>query len=192
MKKLIVCLILFFSFAPAQAAQWQLDTGHSAVMFGIKHIFSQVRGQFTDMELDMEFDPENADKGQIAFTVKVASINTFIAKRDQHLRSPDFFDAAKYPTLSFISTSIQPLGNRQYQVNGLLTVKEITRELSVVLVYLGQKSNPFNPDQQVGGFETRFEINRLDYGVGNGKFYDMGVVDKTVEVLVSVEVFKID
>ena len=190
MKKILIILAFCLMITPAHAAQWKLDPGHSAVMFGIKHIFSEVRGVFHDLELDMEFDPARPGLGRIAFTVKTKSVNTFNHKRDQHLRSPDFFHTSRFPRMDFVSNRITDLGNNRYQVNGELTVKGKTRDISVTLVYLGQTANPFNPAQQVAGFETRFEINRLDYGVGNGKFYEMGVVDKTVAVLVSVEVFK--
>ena len=191
MKKLIpIALILLCLALPAQAAQWELDAGHSSVMFETKHIFSAIRGQFTGIKAQMTFDPNQPTQGQIFFEVDTATINTLNTKRDQHLRSKDFFNTSRYPKMQFRSMAVIPLGNNNFQVKGRLTLKETTREMDVEMKFLGQAPNPFKPKQTVGGFEARFRINRLDFGVGTGKFYEMGVVDKDVEILISVEMFR--
>ncbi|MFC1829751.1 YceI family protein, partial [Thermodesulfobacteriota bacterium] len=79
-------------------------------------------------------------------------------------------------------------GGNKYILEGKMTVKDVTKDMRLKVVFLGEKENPFKKNKMVAGFETRFKINRLDFNVGNGKFYEMGVVDKDVEVLISLEV----
>ncbi len=197
MKNLHLALTVIFLFGQAllpsglKAAQWQLDPGHSAILFQVRHIFSITPGQFTDFTVDMTLDPATPEKGSIVFEVDAGSINTLNTKRDQHLRSGDFFKTSQYPKLSFRSTAITPMGKNKFRLKGELTLKGTTRTIEVELAYLGAKPNPFKPKVTVGGFETRFTINRLDFGVGSGKFYEMGVVDKDVEILISVEMFQV-
>lgn len=173
--------------AHAAAPVWELDMAHSGIHFGIQHIFSTVKGYFDDFKADIRFDPRNLDQSSFDFTVAVKSINTNNTKRDNHLLSGDFFDAGKFETMRFKSTSIKHQGGDQYTVMGTLTVKDVSRDISVPFTFFGTKPNPFNPKQLVAGFEARMTIDRLAYGVGNGKFLEMGVVGKDAEVLITVE-----
>ncbi|MBW2193267.1 MAG: YceI family protein [Deltaproteobacteria bacterium] len=136
------------------------------------------------------FDPDSPEKSKFEFTVKVDSINTGIGKRDNHLRSDDFFAADKYPQMMFKSSRVTPAGKNKYILEGKMTVKDVTKDMRLEVVFLGQKENPFKKSKMVAGFETRFKINRLDFHVGSGKFYEMGVVDKDVEVLISLEAIR--
>ena len=122
--------------------------------------------------------------------VMVKSINTGNGKRDGHLKSGDFFDAKKYPKMTFTTTSVKHVKDDMYEVEGKMTVKDVAKTVSVPFTLLGVTDHPFDKGSQVAGFEARMTIDRLAYNVGGGKFYDMGVVGKDVEVFITLEVMR--
>ncbi len=174
--------------ALAQQEKWDIDPAHSSITFDIRHTFAVVRGVFLDFSGTVVFDPDAKMLHKCDFEVQVDSVNTHITQRDDHLRTPDFFDAARYPTMRFDTTEIKKRADNQYAVTGTLTIKDVSQTITVPVTFLGVRDNPLNPKQQVAGFETEFSIDRLAYHVGSGKFYDMGVVGKDVSVMVSLEV----
>jgi polyisoprenoid-binding protein YceI len=188
----IVCfLLLSLLIIPAAHSaddNWELDKAHSNVYFSVDHIFSKVRGHFNDFSTDIVFNPEALDKSSFTFTIKVNSIDTNISKRDKHLVSADFFDAGKHPTMTFTSTSVTVGEGGVYNVAGKLTVKGKSYDSTLPLVLAGVKEHPAVPGTEVAGFNGKILIDRLSYGIGTGKFYEMGVVGKDVEVFVSLEV----
>ena len=181
--------ITFFlnTYAYASAPEWKIDPAHSGIYFSIDHIYSSVKGFFPDFEGDIKFDPSNLDESRFAFNVKVRSIDTNNGKRDGHLLSDEFFDAKKFPEMSFESKSIKHLEANNYQVVGTMTVKDVSKTITLPFIYFGFKQHPLQPKLDVAGFETRMVIDRLAYNVGNGKYYKMGVVGKEVDVLISLE-----
>lgn len=192
---------LFFSFVLALtlicssqgfAAEqnWAVDQAHSGVYFDIRHTFATVRGQFEEFSAAIEFDPKNVVAGSVSFEVKTKSVNTGIAKRDNHLRSEDFFAVKEFPAMTFQSTGLKSKTGDQYTLEGKLTIKGNTKDVAIPLTYLGTRENPFKPDQMVAGFEARFSIDRLDYQVGTGKFLEMGVIGNQVDILIALEVLK--
>jgi polyisoprenoid-binding protein YceI len=184
----IITLAYFLAAQPAAMAyEWQLDKGHSGIMFEVKHIYSTIRGNFDDFSGVVIFDPSQPEKSRADFSVKVDSIYTGIAKRDNHLRSDDFFASGTYPEMTFKSTRVTHVEGNRYAFEGQMTVKDVTRDMALQFIYLGQTESPFKKDQMVAGFETRFSIDRLEFNVGKGKFYEMGVVGKDVDVLISLE-----
>jgi polyisoprenoid-binding protein YceI len=192
MKKLLLIVLSLFLLGPGHlmAHEWELDSVHSGITFEIKHIYSTVSGRFTDFRGDVFFDPKRLDNSRFNFTVKVDSIDTHNGKRDNHLRSADFFNASKYSVMRFKSSRVSHAGGNKYILEGKMTVKDITKAVTVEFIYWGQKANPFKKNQMVAGFETRMKINRLDYHVGGGKFYKMGVVGKDVDILISLEMIR--
>lgn len=183
-------VLLFAQPLMAASANWEIDKAHSNFYFTVKHIFSYVRGHFNDFSGLVVFDPAHPDKSKFVFEVKVASIDTNIAKRDKHLLSADFFDADQYETLTFESNGVTPKGGNVYDVAGKFTVKGKSYDLVLPFTFDGPKDHPAAKGKEVAGFNTTVTIDRLAYGVGTGKFYDMGVVDKDVEILVSLEVMR--
>jgi len=157
------------------------------MLFEIKHIYSTVRGHFSDFSGDVFFDPDHLDKSKFDFVVRVDSINTNNEKRDNHLRSDEFFAAGQYPEMTFTSYRVSHSGGNKYVLEGKLTIKDVTRDMSLKFIYWGQKQNPFKKNEIVTGFDTRFTINRLDFHVGDGKFHKMGVVGKNVDILITLE-----
>lgn len=193
MKKIITIILLavalgLVSFsAHADTPAWDIDKDHASIVFSVKHIYAIVSGHFRDFNGEIRFDPENLGQSRFDFSVKVKSIDTLNTKRDNHLLSGDFFDAGKYPVMTFKSSSIKHLQADQYSVEGTLTVKDVSRNVTVPFTFFGSKPHPFNPQQLVAGFEARMTIDRLEYHVGGGKFLKMGVVGKDVDVLITIE-----
>lgn len=192
MKKMYLGLLagLFFLFAVsahAEAPAWTIDKVHSGIYFSIQHIYSTVKGQFNEFDGKIHFDPDNLEQSRFDFTVNVNSIDTKTPKRDSHLLSGDFFDAKTYPVMTFKSASIKHVENERYTVEGILTVKDVSRTVTIPFTFFGTKPNPFNPKQQVAGFEARMTLDRLEYHVGNGKFLKLGVVGKEATVLITIE-----
>jgi polyisoprenoid-binding protein YceI len=192
MKKIIYLILslLLLGQTHVMAHEWKIDSNHSGILFDIKHIYSTVRGHFSDFSGDVFFDPDNLGKSKFDFVVKVDSINTNNGKRDTHLRSDDFFAASKYPVMTFKSSRVSHAGGNKYVLEGKMTIKGVTKNMVLEFIYWGQKENPFKKNEVVAGFDTRFNINRLDFQVGDGKFYKMGVVGKDVDVLISLEVVR--
>lgn len=189
MKKiaLFVLLILVFGQTQAQAYEWKLDQAHSNFYFDVKHIFSTIRGQFMEFSGNVVFDPAKLNMSKFDFVIKVDSINTNIGKRDTHLRSDDFFSAAKYPEIRFTSSKVTLAGGNKYLVNGRLTIKDVSKDITLEFIYLGEKENPLKPGAMIAGLDARTSIDCLAYNVSDGKFYKMGVVGKDVDILVSLE-----
>ena len=189
MKRIMLLTLagLILATAPAGAHTWKIDPHHSGIMFEVKHIYSQTRGQFNEFSGVMQFDPAAPEKAKFDFEVSVDSIDTRIPKRDNHLRSPDFFDAARFPKMRFVSGKDTPAGDNRFFLDGKLTIRDVTKDFRVEFIFFGETESPFQKGTMVGGFETRFEIDRLDFHVGSGKFHKMGVVDKSVRVLISLE-----
>lgn len=192
MKKILFTLLFFVSFWPLQAMaqEWKLDPVHSNFYFEVQHTFATVRGQFSDFTGNVSFSPDNPDKSKFDFTIKVDSIDTRVGKRDTHLRSSDFFDAAKYPLITFKSEKVSPAGENKYLVEGKLTIKDVSKAVALEFIYHGQKENPLKAGEIVAGLDSRLSIDRLGYHVGDGKFSTMGVVGKDVGVLITLELLR--
>lgn len=184
------CLLLSAQHAPADSEKWELDRAHSNVYFDIRHTYATVRGQFDEFSGAVRFDPENLPASTVILEVDTASVNTGIPNRDNHLRSEEFFAVKDYPSMSFQSTAVRAKEGGQYILEGRLTIKGRTREIAIPFTYFGMRENPLKKGQMVAGFETRFSINRLEYGVGTGKYLKMGVIGDTVDILITLEVVK--
>ena len=187
---LAVALLVGCLAAPLQAAavrSWDIDRDHSNIFFSIDHIFAKVHGRFTDFTGTFLFDPDNLKDSAISFAIKVKSIDTGIGKRDKHLLSDEFFDESQFPLMTFTSTSITKAGENTYNVNGKLTIKGVTYDLLLPLVFAGKKDHPVMKGTEVAGFNGTVTLDRLAYKVGNGKFYQMGLIGKEVEVQVTLE-----
>lgn len=184
---IVVITVLLFSQSHAAAPAWQLDEAHAGVYFSVDHIYSATRGYFEKFTATIHFAPDDLAGSRFEFDVRVKSIDTGNSKRDDHLMSADFFDAKKYPSMTFTSTAVRHVKDNQYVVDGQMTVKDVSQSVSVPFTLLGIKPHPFDAKSEVAGFEARMIIDRLAYHVGGGKFYDMGVVGKDVEVLITLE-----
>ncbi|WP_027362431.1 YceI family protein [Desulfospira joergensenii] len=183
-----IMTLIFFLTSAAYANEWKLDPDHSEVRFKIRHIHTTISGQFPDFQGEIFFNPEKLDKSRFDFTVKVDSVNTGNGKRDNHLRSKDFFDADSYPVMTFASSKIIRKSENIYELHGDMTIRGVTRSIQIPVLFFPPKPHPFDKKKLVAGFESGFSLARLDYNVGNGKFLKMGVVGENVDVELAMEV----
>ncbi|OZI07872.1 polyisoprenoid-binding protein [Siphonobacter sp. BAB-5385] len=168
MKKLALSL-LFTAFSLASMAQstWKVDKNHAQLKFDVTHTgISTVSGAFTDFDATVTATKEDFSDATFEFTGQTASINTGVEKRDAHLKSPDFFDAAQYPTLTFKSTSLKKDGADKYKLMGNLTLHGVTKPVTLDLWYRGTITNP-NNKKQAAGFRATGTIKRSDFGIGS-------------------------
>ena len=179
---------LFITTAQAKPSGWEFDEAHSRIYFDIRHTFAMVRGQFDDFSGNIVIDPVNNAVVQCDMEIRVESINTGIQKRDNHLRSKDFFDVEQYPLMKFLSREVKHIGGNRYEIIGYLTIKDVTQKIIVPFTFLGIRDNPLDPNQRVAGYEGKFTIDRLAFHVGTGQFSDMGAVGKDVDIIVTFEV----
>jgi polyisoprenoid-binding protein YceI len=166
MKKLSF-LIAALSLSLASYAQtWTNDKSHSKIGFSLSHMMvSETEGNFKDFDATVTSAKPDFSDAVFAVTIKVKSINTDDEKRDEHLKNPDFFDAEKYPTITFKSTSIKKTGAKTYQLTGNLTMHGVTKVVKWNLAVGGQTVHPYTK-KEVAGFKLTGKINRLDFGVG--------------------------
>ena len=182
---LLVFIIAQSAFAAVR--EWEVDSAHSNVYFSVDHIFSKIQGHFNQFTARVNFDPANLKESRFLFEMKVDSIDTGNGKRDKHLLSADFFDAGKYPLITFESKTITEVGNGVYALAGKLNIKGKEYDLTLPLTLAGIKDHPAVQGKQVVGFNGKIPVDRLALGVGDEKFYKMGIVGKDVEVFVSLE-----
>ncbi|WP_314244302.1 YceI family protein [Streptomyces kutzneri] len=152
---------------PALAAltgDYVIDAAHSSIGFTVRHaMVTNVRGAFTEHEGTLHLDGADPARSTASIDVKIASVDTGIADRDGHLRSGDFFDAETFPLMTFRSTEARQLGGDTYRVTGELTIKDVTRPLSIDLEFNGSATDPYGNERV--GFEGSTEILRSDWGL---------------------------
>jgi polyisoprenoid-binding protein YceI len=171
----VALLLAFAAVSRAAVTTWEFDPVHSKPTFTIRHLFGMVPGHFNGFSGTVKLDEDKIVNSSVEVTIQTASISTDNEKRDQHLRSPDFFDAAKYPTITFRSTKVEPAKTKDvYEVTGDLTIRDVTRPVVVQVQVLGIGPDPFNPNGKRAGFIASTTINRLDYGVKWNKTLDNG------------------
>ncbi len=175
--------------ANAQAATWSIDASHTRVGFKVRHLMvSWVQGEFADVSGTVEYDPAAPTKTGATVTVQMASVDTRDAKRDEHLRSADFFDVAKHPTMSFTSKSVKQGAGQSLLVSGDLTIRGVTKPVTLTVDGLGQPVTDPWGNQRVGASATA-TINRQDFGVSWNGTLDSGgvVVGDDVQLVIDVE-----
>ncbi|MGW6574859.1 YceI family protein [Streptomyces sp. NPDC054945] len=152
---------------PALAAltgDYVIDPAHSSIGFTVRHaMVTNVRGAFTEHEGTLHLDGADPARSTASIDVKIASVDTGIADRDGHLRSGDFFDAETFPLMTFRSTEARQLGGDTYRITGELTIKDVTRPLSIDLEFNGSATDPYGNERV--GFEGSTEIQRSDWGL---------------------------
>jgi polyisoprenoid-binding protein YceI len=178
---LAVGLVTAFSVPVSAAEKYQLDPAHTSVVYRIKYSgVTFVYGRFNGPAGTFVFDEKSPAKSSIEMQVDVNNIDTAVEKRDNHLRSPDFFNAAEHPLVTFKSTSVKKLDSDTYQVSGDLTLLGNTRKLTVNAKHTGSGKDPWGNFQR--GFETSFTIKRSDFGMD----FMLGGLSDEVDITVSV------
>lgn len=176
----------------ARASSWEIDGAHSSAQFSIKHLMvSNVRGEFSKVAGTLNLDDKDITKSSVDVSIDVNTINTREAKRDAHLKSPDFFDAAKFPALTFKSKKVEKAGADKLKVTGDLTIHGVTKE--VVLNVEGPSAeikDPFGNTRR--GATATAKINRKDFGLNWNKALEAGgvLVGEEVNITIDVELLK--
>ena len=175
---------------PLAADVHTIDAGHSEVSFQIRHLVTQVRGNFNDYEGTINLDPANLEKSSVDFRIKAASIDTNHADRDKHLRAEDFFFVEKHPEITFKSKSVKKTGKDTYDVAGTLTMRGVSKEVTLPVAYLGAVKDPWGNEK--AGFATEVTLNRKDYGINWNAALDNGgfVLSDEVKVSINLETQK--
>lgn len=148
-------------------AKWTIDAAHSVAAFSVKHMtVANVRGQFNNITGTIEFDQANPGSSSVTAEIEVAGITTGVRKRDDHLLSADFFDASKYPKITFKSTTVEGTGGNRARISGDLTIRGITRPVTMEAEYFGPVKSPENlGGETTVGFSASLMINRQDFDI---------------------------
>jgi polyisoprenoid-binding protein YceI len=179
------------SSAPSvTTATWQLDPAHSSVEFSVKHMMmTTVRGRFKEVRATLTADEEHPEGCCVDAEINVASIDTGNADRDKHLRSPDFFDAERYPKITFTSKRIEgrPAGSGdRFQVVGDLIIRDTTQEVTLDCVFEGRGPDPWGKER--AGFSGHTEIDRRDWGLRWNQAMETGGVLVANKLRIELEV----
>lgn len=193
MKKAVLVLVFFLltiSFSNAQT-KWNLDKSHSKVHFTVSHlVITDVMGQFKNFDANIETSKDDFTDAKINFSVEVSSIYTENEKRDTHLKSDDFFNAEKFPKMTFAGKSLKKVGGKKYKLTGDFTIRDITKQVTLDVIYNGTIKDPWGNTK--AGFKITGSVNRFDYNLKWNVLTEAGgaVVGKTVYITIDLELDK--
>jgi polyisoprenoid-binding protein YceI len=166
---------------------WNLDPSHSEVTFKVKNMMiTNVSGSFTDFSVSASTEGEDFTKSEISFSAKAASVTTGAEQRDQHLRSAEFFDSEKFPEIKFKTTKYEKIDNENHKLHGDLTIKGITKSISLHVEYGGISKDPWGNIK--AGFTVTGKINRKDFGLNWNATLETGGVMVSEEVRINCEI----
>jgi polyisoprenoid-binding protein YceI len=178
--------------AAAQASTWNIDPDHSSIGFKVRHMMvTNVKGEFAKFKGALTLDDKDITKSKVEVTIDTASVNTRVVKRDDDLRSPNFLDVARFPTMSFVSRKVEKAGEGKLRVTGDLTLHGVTRE--VVLDVEGPSAEGKDPwGNMRRGASAATQINRKDFGLTWNKTIETGgvLVGDEVNIMLEVEMIK--
>ncbi len=175
---------------PPPAGKYELDQAHTMVEFVARHIFTRVRGRFTDFSGTIEI-ADTPEASSAVIEVATASVQTNQEQRDGHLKSGDFFDVEKWPTISFRSTGVRITGDTTFELGGELTVRDVTRPITLSCEYLGTDANPMGTT--VFGATARTTLQREDWDLTWNMVLESGglLVGKSIDLEIEVEALKV-
>jgi len=164
MKSIMLPLLFIATISFSQTSEWAYDNSHAKVGFTISHFgISETEGRFTKFDGSVMASKTDFSDAKVTFSIDVNSIDTDDAQRDKHLKSPDFFDAEKFPSMTFKSKSIKSVAQNKYKLTGDLTMHGITREVTLDVIYKGTVVDPYNNTK--AGFKVSGVIDRTQFGL---------------------------
>lgn len=172
-------------FGQSEPEAWTIDKSHSSTSFRIRHLMANVTGQFRDFDVALNLNRADLAASSVEFTIQAASIDTRNENRDKHLRSADFFDVEKFPTIAFKSTSVKARSETDYDVTGDLTMRGVTRRVTLPVTFLGFLKDGRGTEK--AGFEIATTINRKDYDIVWNRNLDEGGVLLGDQVKVAID-----
>lgn len=183
----IFALLLTVLVGVAQAADYKIDTAHSGVAFKIKHMgINNVRGAFNDFSGTISFDPANLDATKVSVTIQAASVDTGNEARDNHLRTADFFEVEKYPTITFVSTKVKDYDGDTLTLIGDLTMHGVTKEIELAVTELGPELYIEERKATKRAAVATTKINRLDFGISTKQM--LGIGELSLGDIVTIEI----
>jgi polyisoprenoid-binding protein YceI len=189
MKKFNTLFVLLLVAGSTFAQTWSLDKAHNKLEFSVTHmLLSEVSGSFKVFNAKVTTSKDDLSDAVFELTAEVNSINTDNENRDAHLKKPDFFDAAQFPTLTFKSTSFKKVDGKKYKLVGNLTIHGITKPVELDATLNGPTVHPYMKDKKVFGLKATGTIKRSDFGVGAGT--PEAAVSDEVAIVASAEFFK--
>jgi polyisoprenoid-binding protein YceI len=194
-RRTVTTLLVLALAGPAAFADgnWTVDPSHTTISFSVDHFFTPVTGSFNDYQVDLDYDAENPENSSVEARIQVASVDTGNDRRDNHLRTADFFEVETYPEMTFKSTSVKQISDTELVATGPLTIKGTSQDVELKITHLGTKELPTELQQAMGGsqkvasFTASTSIDRGDFGVGVGNFAATLVVGGTVDIEILVE-----
>ena len=182
-----VYLVALLWVSPAWATTYKIDPDHTSVAFKIRHLFSNVRGTFDQVDGQIEYVPDHSEQWAANATIQAASINTRVEKRDEHLRSKDFFDVEQFPVLTFTSAGVTDTTAAGGKLRGMLMIHGVEKPVMLDLVIHGEGKDPRGTMR--AGFTATTTINRKDFGIIWNKVLDSGqlMLGEDVEITLEVE-----
>lgn len=171
-------------------SSWKVDTAHSRIGFSARHmVISEVEGQFREFDINFNTGEDFADS-DIEVIIKTQSIDTGNTDRDNHLKSPDFFDAENNPEIKFVSSSIKKISDDDFKLNGDLTIRGITKPVELDVAFGGKVKDPWGNERI--GFQVEGKVNRFDYDLKWNALMETGsaVVGKIIKINCHVELIK--
>jgi len=170
-----------------KAPTWEIDPVHSNISFEVRHFFTPVNGQFKDYSAQINFSPDNLEESSVNLEIAVSSISTDNEKRDGHLQSDDFFNAEKYPKITFKSDKITKEGENMYVAQGKLTIKDVTKDVKLPFTLLGVQDHPQKEGTKIAGVGIDYSLNRNEFNVGTGSWSETAVVGDEVNISIGLE-----
>ena len=171
----------------AATRTFQIDKAHSEAVFQVRHLITKVRGRFSEFDGTIAFDDAAPEQSSVVFTIQTASIDTNQPDRDTHLRSDDFFGVERFPTLTFASTKVTKKSETEFDVEGDLTIRDVTKRIVLPVTFLGKAKDPWGNERIA--FETEITINRKDFGLTWNAALETGgfLVGDDVKITASVQ-----
>lgn len=179
-------LTFFLSASTASAATYKVDADHSTVSFKIRHILSNTQGSFRQFEGTFDFEPDKPETWKAQGVIQVASIDTNVPERDKHLRSADFFDAEKIPTITFKTLSVHKVSETQAKADGLLSMHGVERPVHLDVELHGVAKDPWGNTR--ASFTATTTINRKDFDLTWNKTLETGQLLVGEEVKITLEI----
>ena len=184
---IVLAIVMLLAPVGASASTWNIDPEHSSIQFKVSHLgLVEVKGIFRKYQGTVTLDEKDIAKSSVNVTIEAASVDTGVEKRDEHLRTDDFFEVAKHPTITFVSKKVTPAGKGKLKVSGDLTICGVTKE--VVLDVTGPTKELKDPWGNIRrGVSATTTINRTDFGLTYNKILDNGVMVIGNKVTISLE-----
>jgi polyisoprenoid-binding protein YceI len=178
----------FLVAGAASADSYEIDPAHTQVIFKVRHLgITTVTGTFGTFSGAFDFDPADFETASVSAAIDVASIDTGVEARDNHLRTSDFFDVENHPEITFKSTKVQNIEGKSFELVGDLTMRGVTKPVTLDIEFVGTATDPY--ENEKAAFTASTEINRMDFGVSWGAVLETGglVVSEEVRILLEVQ-----